>query len=103
MYNYNPNYNQDERIWVANAQAAEAYPMAPGSFVRLWDSNEPVFYEKRSDINGRLFPMEIYEYKKRVFEQANPYQTQLDEMKARIEALEKGVAYEQSNANDSAV
>lgn len=55
---------QEETLYVPNEQAAEAYLMAPNSFVRLWDANRPVFYEKRTDPQGRPFPMEKYEYYK---------------------------------------
>lgn len=54
---------QDDRIWVASESAAEAFQMVPNGFVRLWDSNKPVFYEKRADMNGRPMPLVAYEYK----------------------------------------
>lgn len=53
----------DERIWVTSQQAAEAYLVASNSFVRLWDSSQPRFYEKSADCTGRPMPMKIYEYK----------------------------------------
>lgn len=37
--------------------------MAANGFVRLWDSNKPIFYEKRADMNGRPMPLVAYEYK----------------------------------------
>lgn len=57
--------NQDERIWVASQAAAEAYIVAPNGFVRLWDSNNPVFYERRCDATGKPYPTVAYEYKVR--------------------------------------
>lgn len=54
---------QDDRIWVASESAAEAFLVAANGFVRLWDSNKPVFYEKRADMNGRPMPLVAYEYK----------------------------------------
>ena len=39
---------QEEILYVPNQQAAEAYLMAPNSFVRLWDAQAPRFYEKRT-------------------------------------------------------
>lgn len=54
---------QDDRIWVASEAAADVYQMVPGGFVRLWDSNKPVFYEKRADMTGRPMPLVAYEYK----------------------------------------
>ena len=53
---------QEETLYVPNEQAAESYLMAPNSFVRLWDANLPVFYEKRTDQQGRPFPMKKYSY-----------------------------------------
>ena len=54
---------QDERIFVSNQQAAESYLVAPNSFVRLWDSNRDVFYEKSADYTGRPMAMRVFEYK----------------------------------------
>lgn len=63
--NYNRPNNQmrDERIWVPSYAAAEAYLVAPGSFVRLWDSNSNLYYEKTTDYSGRPMPIRIFEYK----------------------------------------
>lgn len=58
-----PQASQDDRIWVASESAAEAFLVAANGFVRLWDSNKPVFYEKRADMNGRPMPLVAYEYK----------------------------------------
>lgn len=65
---FQPNYfgaqmPQDDRIWVASESAAEAFQMVPNGFVRLWDSNKQIFYEKRADMNGRPMPLVAYEYK----------------------------------------
>lgn len=54
---------QDDRIWVASESAAEAFIVTANGFVRLWDSNKPVFYEKRTDSQGRPMPLVAYEYK----------------------------------------
>lgn len=58
-----PQASQDDRIWVASESAAEAFFVTANGFARLWDSNKPVFYEKRADINGRPMPLVAYEYK----------------------------------------
>ncbi len=58
-----PQVTQDDRIWVASESAAEAFLVAANGFVRLWDSNKPIFYEKRADMNGRPMPLVAYEYK----------------------------------------
>lgn len=122
--NYNLNFNQaqnqqtqDERIWVSSQQSAEAYLISPGGFVRLWDSSQPRFYERRADASGRLLPIEIYEYKrvttqveslvneanKLSFEDIDARFNALDE---RINALEtkKGAGKNaKSNADDTSV
>lgn len=58
-----PQVTQDDRIWVSSESAAESFLVAANGFVRLWDSNKPVFYEKRADMNGRPMPLVAYEYK----------------------------------------
>lgn len=98
----------DERIWVQSESAAENYLMSPNSFVRLWDSNHPVFYERRTDATGRPFPMEIYEYKKREsdFNNANSeINFRINDLNERIKAIEEkiGGSHAESNANDTAV
>ena len=56
---------QDDRTWVANEAAANAYMVAANSGVILWDSSKPVFYEKRADSMGKQFPMVAYDYSPR--------------------------------------
>lgn len=112
--------NSDERIWVQGKNAAEAYLVAANGFVRLWDSNGQVFYEKRADASGRPC-METYEYKRLGAElpktesenksSVNDYSKEIDSLKARLAALEKrlndggrtNANVSESNANDSAV
>ena len=106
MYNnqYYPSGNNyvnyappaDERIWDQSKAAAEAYLVAPGGFVRLWDSNRNVFYEKRADASGRPLPLDTFEYTRISPVQAtnndnsiNECQAQIDAILKRIEALEK--------------
>lgn len=96
-----PQYQQpapapDERIWVQNKTAADAYLIAPGGFVRLWSATEPVFYEKRADATGRPLPMDVYEYTKRTSGTVEPvknetidYKSEIEALKERIEALEQ--------------
>lgn len=120
MFNYNPyqsyfnqpqqRQNTDERIWVQNQAGAEAYLLAPNSFVRLWDSSEPIFYEKKSDATGRPYPLEIYEYKRReplrAPEAQNPNKSLYDEieaLKSRLSTLEEKERYYESNANNRTV
>lgn len=111
--------NSDERIWVQGKNAAEAYLVAANGFVRLWDSNGQVFYEKRADASGRPC-METYEYKRLGAElpktetenksSVNDYSKEIDSLKVRLAALEKrlnggraNANVSESNANDSAV
>jgi hypothetical protein len=84
---------QDDRIWVASESAAEAFQMVPNGFVRLWDSNKPIFYEKRADMNGRPMPLVAYEYKIRdaaaVPEAVNPdFEKRLSALEDKIKAME---------------
>lgn len=111
--NFMPTYQQpsnDERIWVQNQTSAEAYLVAPNGFVRLWDSNKPIFYEKRADATGRPMPLEAYSYSK--IEQKgmsnaegieSTINKEIEALKSRIEALEKGVKNDESDADDSTV
>ena len=62
----------DDRIWVANEAAANAYMVTANGFVRLWDSGAPLFYEKQADATGRPLPMVVYEYKPRAAAPAQP-------------------------------
>lgn len=112
------NSSLDERVWVSNEQAAESFLLAPSSFVRLWDSSTNRFYEKRSDINGRPLPMDVYEYT-RILPQNDVQKQSVDnlpmeeinarfeEISNRIEALEKTKKVtknaKQSDADDSGV
>lgn len=83
---------QDDRIWVASESAAEAFQMVPNGFVRLWDSNKPIFYEKRADMNGRPMPLVAYEYKIRdaaAPDAVNPdFEKRLSALEDKIKAME---------------
>lgn len=113
MYGYYNPYNQqtfqqpimqpqrqeqsvDDRIWVQNESAAEAYLIAPNSFVRLWDANKPVFYERRADATGRPLPLERFEFKRIPSqtqeinaETENVLREEIKALKERISALER--------------
>lgn len=107
--NYGPQYQQnlqptsmpvanqkpvDERLWVQSEAQAEAYLVAPNSFVRLWHISEPVFYEKGCDGMGRPTPMTAFRYEKIENQQvltADPteeYKAKINELETRIKALE---------------
>ena len=89
-----PQANPDERIWVQSEAQAEAYLVAPGSFVRLWHISEPIFYEKGCDVAGRPTPMATYKYEKVAKEALNipkgitEWESKLNSLEARLEALE---------------
>lgn len=98
MY-YQQNYQQaqqpDERLWVQGEEAAKAYLVAPNAFVRLWDSQCPVFYEKRADSTGRPY-MEIFEYTRKGSNKPSvttggviDYGERLKAIEGRLEALEQ--------------
>lgn len=120
---YYPNYGmnqqtQDERIWVQNETSAEAYLVAPNGFVRLWDANKPVFYEKRADASGRPLPMDVFEYVRKSprfgalgedmdKSVRDEIKEQIDALTQRIEALESvkkgGKVNAKSNTDDTTV
>lgn len=96
--NYQPTYqnnnfqngtSSDDRIFVQNELAAQAYLVAPNSFVRLWDSQKNVFYEKRADQTGRPY-METFEYSRVSTEQKpkETYDSRFEEFDKRLKALE---------------
>ncbi len=117
-YNYYPSYQQytpqnqqtDERIWVQGKPAADAFLVAPNSFVRLWDSTSQTFYEKRADPSGRPY-MESFKYERMEPVQAsqssegiNEYTKRLKAIEGRIEALERSLHESaESDADDTAV
>lgn len=82
--------NSDERIWVQSEAQAEMYLVAPSSFVRLWNINEPIFYEKSCDAMGRPMPMVTYRYEKitNTTNETNALLDKLDALEVRINALE---------------
>lgn len=57
--------------YVQGEAAAKAYPVAPGQFVVLIDTELPVIYTKTTDQFGRPLPIRILDYVERV-ENPNP-------------------------------
>lgn len=110
-YNYSPQATTDERIWVQNQTSAEAYLVAPNSFVRLWDSSLPRYYEKRADATGRPYPIEVYEYSRVTPNESVSsgkgnvdYTDEIKRLNERISALEKELKnVSKSYANDTTV
>ena len=78
---------QNDKIFVANQMAADAYLVAPNGYVQLWDSSRPVFYEKRADAQGRYYPLEVYEYKRVEAGSVLPT-NDIEELSKRVERLE---------------
>lgn len=64
-YSSIPVTNSNTFVWVQGEQAAKSYPVAPGNQVLLFDSEDSVFYIKKTDQTGRPLPLEIYDFKKR--------------------------------------
>jgi hypothetical protein len=52
--------------YVQGEAAAKAYPVAPGQFVVLIDTELPVIYTKTTDQFGRPLPIRILDYVERV-------------------------------------
>lgn len=108
---YSPTYQQniqrspDERIWVQGEAGANAYLVAPNSFVRLWDSQRQVFYEKRADASGRP-TTEIFEYSKKSEQQPivttaeDDFMSKLNALDTRISVLEN-MRKEENNVQKS--
>ncbi|MCQ2507286.1 MAG: hypothetical protein MJ097_00695 [Dorea sp.] len=113
--------SQDDKIFVQGELSAQAYLVAPNSFVRLWDSTQNVFYEKRADQTGRPY-MEVYEYKKRdnltaqpvsnnshaidYEDKINALSKEISTLRGKIEALERkgaDINDAESNTDDPAV
>lgn len=106
----NVQVQQDERIWVQGIEGANAYLVAPNSFVRLWDSQANVFYEKHTDASGRPFT-EIFEYKKKSDQKpqvgnTDSLESKISDLEKRIFNLEnkgKGVKKNESIADDTTI
>lgn len=107
------NTAQDERVWVPNREAADAYLMAPNSFVRLWNSSVPEFYEKRTDASGRPYT-EAFEYKRKeqistqniskdTEQRENALAEKIDGIEKRLAALEGERNVSEPHADDEPI
>ena len=81
----------DERIWVQGEAGANAYIVAPNSFVRLWDSQKPIFYEKHTDSSGRPVT-EVYEYSKKATPTESVAEIDQPNFKEQLDALERRIS-----------
>lgn len=64
-YGYQPLQNNITCAYVQGENAAKSYPLAPGQFAVLIDTEEPVIYTKTTDQYGRPLPMKILDYVER--------------------------------------
>lgn len=64
---------QQNDVYVHGEQAAQSYPIQPGSTLRLWDDTADIFYMKTSDQAGNV-TLRIFDYTERGTTQ--PMQTQ---------------------------
>ena len=88
------NFNSPTCAYVQGEAAAKAYPVAPGQFVVLIDTELPVIYTKTTDQFGRPLPIRILDYVERVEnqpEQVNNYvsKSDFDNFKNEIKELLK--------------
>jgi hypothetical protein len=75
------NFNSPICAYVQGEAAAKAYPVAPGQFAVLIDTELPVIYTKTTDQFGRPMPVRILDYVERVEnppEQVNNYVSKSD-------------------------
>lgn len=75
------NFNTPICAYVQGEAAAKAYPVAPGQFAVLIDTELPVIYTKTTDQFGRPLPVRILDYVERVEnppEQVNNYVSKSD-------------------------
>lgn len=63
---YYPQQNMLSCAYVQGEAAAKAYPVVPGQFVVLIDTELPVIYTKTTDQFGRPLPIRILDYVERV-------------------------------------
>lgn len=64
---------QQNDVYVHGEQAAQSYPIQPGSTLRLWDDTADIFYMKTADQAGNI-TLRIFDYTERGTTQ--PMQTQ---------------------------
>lgn len=76
---------QQNDIYVHGEQAAQSYPIQPGSTLRLWDDTADVFYMKTSDQAGNV-TIRTFDYSERGTTQP---QTQQQAQPDFQEALDK--------------
>lgn len=76
---------QVSNVWVYSRAEVDGYPVAPNNAVRLWDSNEPVFYLKQADASGRP-SVKVFDYRERVEAAPAPAEAPAYVTKSELEA-----------------
>lgn len=73
-----PNYQNQQFqspnpifAWSNGKDEAERYPIPANSWALLMDRNEDIFYIRRRDAYGNAYPIEIYDFTKRVVADPN--------------------------------
>lgn len=88
-YTYQPiqpiQNQQQNMIWVRNAQEAAMYPVAPNNAVCLWDSGASTIYLKQADASGRP-SMKTYDLVERI---EQPVETKIEKMDKSIDYATK--------------
>lgn len=76
---------QQNDVYVHGEQAAQSYPIQPGSTLRLWDDTADVFYMKTADQAGNV-TIRTFDYTERGTTQ--PAQTQQPDFQEAIDKLD---------------
>lgn len=79
---------QQNDVYVHGEQAAQSYPIQPGSTLRLWDDTADIFYMKTADQAGNV-TTRIFDYTERGTTQPMPVQQQPQPQPDFQEAIDK--------------
>ena len=90
--NNSGNNQNGGMTWVQGEAGANAYQVAPGHVMVLFDSTRDVFYIKSVDMYGKPSPLETYDFKKHV-DVAKNETTDMSQYvtKAELEEILKGM------------
>lgn len=77
--------------WVHGEESAKIHPMQAGTTALFLDTEDPVFYIKTLDIQGKVSNFEIYDYTKREQPAPPTYATKddIDNLATQFSALKK--------------
>lgn len=79
---------QQNDVYVHGEQAAQSYPIQPGSTLRLWDDTADIFYMKTADQAGNI-TLRIFDYTERGTTQPVQTQPQQQQQPDFQEAIDK--------------